>query len=137
MPIEIFINISKHGSEISAFSEALGRVISIALQGGIPVAKIADTLVGITGESATWDNGRLIKSVPDAVGKILRDYAQKLEEKLKIPSLFKENFEKKEKEDLKKTEIEGALICPNCGEKAFIKTEDCYSCLYCGFSKCG
>ncbi|MGC8764943.1 MAG: adenosylcobalamin-dependent ribonucleoside-diphosphate reductase [Brevinematia bacterium] len=137
LPIEIFINISKHGSEISAFSEALGRVISIALQSGVSVSRIADTLVGITGDSTTWDNGRLIKSVPDAVGKILRDYARKLEDKLKSPSLFREGYEKKSMDELNKTEIEGALICPNCGEKAFIKTEDCYSCLYCGFSKCG
>ncbi len=138
-PIEIFINISKHGSEVSAFSEALGRVISIALQGGIPVSRIAETLVGITGESATWDNGRLIKSIPDAVGKILRDYAEKLEKKLNEPVLFK-NIEKIEKSDELPEpgkEIDGAMICPHCGEKALIKTEDCYSCLYCGYSKCG
>ncbi|MEJ5284175.1 MAG: adenosylcobalamin-dependent ribonucleoside-diphosphate reductase [Brevinematia bacterium] len=138
-PIEIFINISKHGSEVSAFSEALGRVISIALQGGIPVSRIAETLVGITGESATWDNGRLIKSIPDAVGKILRDYAEKLEKKLNEPVLFK-NIEKVEKSnELPEPgkEIDGAMICPHCGEKALIKTEDCYSCLYCGYSKCG
>ncbi len=138
-PIEIFINISKHGSEVSAFSEALGRVISIALQGGIPVSRIAETLIGITGESATWDNGRLIKSIPDAVGKILRDYAEKLEKNLNEPLLFKDVKKTNRESDLPETgkEIAGALICPHCGEKALIKTEDCYSCLYCGYSKCG
>lgn len=134
-PIEIFINISKHGSDISAFSEALGRVISIALQGGIPVEKIADTLIGITGDSATWDSGRLIKSIPDAVGKILREYSEKLKSRLKEPKLFDD--EKVEMIEEHRSEIDGAIICPNCGEKSFVKTEDCFSCLYCGFSKCG
>ncbi len=137
MPVEVFINISKHGSEVSAFSEALGRVVSIALQSGVPASRIAETLVGITGESVTWDNGRLIKSIPDALGKILRDYAEKIEKQLSEPSLFKEPTAKKKEEIEVGKEISGAQICPHCGEKALIKTEDCFSCIYCGYSKCG
>ena len=142
-PIEIFINISKHGSDVSAFSEALGRVVSIALQSGVSVDKIADTIIGITGDSSAWDNGKLIKSVPDAVGRILKEYANKLNEYSKEPTLFEkknklfDNDQISEDKNIDKGNISGASKCPVCGEKAFIKTEDCKTCLSCGYSKCG
>lgn len=134
LPVEIFINISKHGSDVSAFSEALGRVISIALQFGVPVEEIAETIIGIMGDSSAWDNGKLIKSVPDAVGKVLRDYAEKWRGAQSEPSLFQKPLETEED---KKSEIPGATFCPNCGEKSLVRTEDCNSCLSCGYSKCG
>jgi ribonucleoside-diphosphate reductase alpha chain len=138
LPVEIFINISKHGSDVSAFSEALGRVISIALQNGIPVENIADTIIGIMGDSSAWDSGKLIKSIPDAVGRILKDYGEKLKKSSQEQELFKTvNIKKDENGDYSKSgEIKGALICPNCGDRSYIKTEDCNTCLSCGFSKC-
>ncbi len=134
-PVEIFINISKHGSDVSAFSEALGRVISIALQNGIPVENIAETIIGITGDSSAWDNGKLIKSIPDAVGRILKDFADKINKTGQEQELFKIENVKSDREE-RPAVIKGAQTCPNCGEKAYIKTEDCNNCLSCGFSKC-
>ena len=29
------------------------------------------------------------------------------------------------------------MTCPECGEKALLKTEGCVSCMKCGWSKCG
>ncbi len=134
-PVEIFINISKHGSDVSAFSEALGRVISIALQNGIPVESIAETIIGITGDSSAWDSGKLIKSIPDAVGRILKDFADKLNKESLEQTLFDKEKIKADIDD-KPREIIGAKICPHCGEKSYIKTEDCSTCLSCGFSRC-
>jgi ribonucleoside-diphosphate reductase alpha chain len=134
-PVEIFINISKHGSDVSAFSEALGRVISIALQNGIPVENIAETIIGITGDSSAWDSGKLIKSIPDAVGRILKDFAEKHSRASIEQGLFDKDVIKADIED-KPVEIKGAVICPHCGEKSYIKTEDCSTCLSCGFSRC-
>jgi len=137
-PVEIFINISKHGSDVSAFSEALGRVISIALQSGVPVDKIAETIIGITGDSSAWDNGKLIKSIPDAVGRILKEYAERLNIASQQPDLFKkEIINNNHNQGITNSEIKGASICPNCGEKSLIKSEDCNNCLSCGYSKCG
>ncbi len=134
LPVEIFINISKHGSDVSAFSEALGRVISIALQNGIPVSGIAETIIGIMGDSSAWDSGKLIKSIPDAVGRILKEYGEKLKTVSQEPELFQKEIENKPAK--KPEEVKGALICPNCGERAYIKSEDCNNCLSCGFSRC-
>lgn len=139
LPVEIFINISKHGTDVSAFSEALGRVISIALQFGVPVEEIADTIIGIMGDSSAWDNGKLIKSVPDAVGKVLKEYSEKLKGAQSEPNLFQKPLvqENGEAESGEKEKIPGATYCPNCGEKTLVRTEDCNSCLSCGYSKCG
>lgn len=139
IPVELFINISKHGSGESAFSEALGRVISIALQHGVPVDRIADTIIGIVGDKPTWDNGKLIKSIPDAVGRILKDYAERLNAPVEEASLFSKpsGVEKAEIDYTNPVEIPGAEVCPACGEKALVRTEDCQSCLSCGYSKCG
>jgi ribonucleoside-diphosphate reductase alpha chain len=135
-PVEIFINISKHGSDVSAFSEALGRVISIALQHGIPVESIADTIIGITGDSSAWDSGKLIKSIPDAVGRILKDFAEKHSKSALEQGLFEKKTAKEKDDRDKPKEIKGAINCPHCGEKSYIKTEDCSNCLSCGFSRC-
>ena len=29
------------------------------------------------------------------------------------------------------------MTCPECGEKALLKTEGCVSCMKCGYSRCG
>jgi len=150
-PIELFINISKHGSEVSAFSEALGRVISIALQNGVNPQDLADTLIGITGDSIAWDNGKVIKSVPDAIGKILKEYAERIQIRSQEMFLFAEvektpaaektpDVEKPEEvtpPHASREELVGAMVCPRCGEKSLVKTEDCVNCLSCGYSKCG
>ena len=139
-PVEIFINISKHGSETSSFSEALGRVISIALQNGVPAGRLADSIIGIVGDKPTWDNGKLIKSIPDAIGRVLKTYADRSEANDTEESLFVKKSGEVNQPEIdytNPTEIPGAEICPNCGEKALVRTEDCQSCLSCGFSKCG
>ncbi|URA10329.1 adenosylcobalamin-dependent ribonucleoside-diphosphate reductase [Thermospira aquatica] len=139
-PIEIFINISKHGSEVSAFSEALGRVISIALQNGVSPLDLADTLIGITGDSITWDNGKVIKSVPDAIGKILKEYGERMVSRAQEGLLFETEPESPAAPDpqhTKSEELPGSSVCPKCGEKTLVKSEDCVNCLSCGYSKCG
>ncbi len=118
-PIELFTNIGKAGSDTSALSEAMGRLISIGLQTGVPLKKIVMTLLNIKGGQPVWDNGRLIQSVPDAIAKIMKDH-------------FMDGKANKPKTD-------NAVIydeeCPECGGiLEFI--EGCAVCKSCGFSRC-
>ncbi|OHD56269.1 MAG: ribonucleoside-diphosphate reductase, adenosylcobalamin-dependent [Spirochaetes bacterium GWF1_51_8] len=140
-PIEIFINISKHGSETSSFAEALGRVISIGLQNGVPSDRIADSIIGIVGDKPTWDNGKLIKSIPDAVGRVLRLYSEQAKSEAHgETTLFDKGATEAVSNEIdykNPVEIPGATACPSCGEMALVRTEDCMSCLSCGYSKCG
>ncbi|WP_022670177.1 vitamin B12-dependent ribonucleotide reductase [Hippea alviniae] len=117
-PIEVFANIGKSGGDISALSEAIGRLISIALQNGVNVKSIINTLISITGAQPIWDKGRLIKSVPDAIAQVLRDH-------------FLRNGSRKEEPK----KIVGEE-CPECGSPLEI-VEGCAVCRNCGYSRCG
>ncbi|WP_035587970.1 vitamin B12-dependent ribonucleotide reductase [Hippea jasoniae] len=117
-PVEVFANIGKSGGDISALSEAIGRLISIALQNGVHVKSIINTLISITGAQPIWSNGRLIKSVPDAIAQVLRDHFL--------------NHDAKPAEPKKLAGEE----CPECGSPLEI-VEGCAVCRNCGYSRCG
>lgn len=72
-PFEVFCVIGKSGGDLNAMAEVVGRLVSLALRNDIPVEEVVRQLVEISGaEHMNWE-GELIKSIPDAVGKILRD----------------------------------------------------------------
>jgi ribonucleoside-diphosphate reductase alpha chain len=72
-PLEVFINVGKAGSDITAIAEALGRVISTALRsrGNISARdralEIARQLSGIGGRRSVGFGPSKIRSLPDAV----------------------------------------------------------------------
>lgn len=75
-PLEVFINVGKAGSDITAVAEALGRVISTTLRsrGGSPKEKareIAMQLSGIGGRRSVGFGINRIRSLPDAVAAAL------------------------------------------------------------------
>ncbi len=120
-PIEVFANIGKSGGDVSALSEAIGRLISIALQNGVDVRNIINTLINITGAQPIWSNGRLIKSVPDAIAQVLKEHFQQKETKAE--------------ETHKQVTLSGEE-CPECGSMLEI-VEGCAVCRNCGYSRCG
>jgi ribonucleoside-diphosphate reductase alpha chain len=127
---EVFVHISKAGSEITTHVEVEGRLISHALKHGIP----AKTLIGhLAGHKSNpiFDAGRSVKSVPDAVAIVLQEYLDRYEG-------FSEYIDKEPNttEVIPKVlgEISGEL-CPDCGEVLY-QSGGCDYC-YCGFSRCG
>jgi ribonucleoside-diphosphate reductase alpha chain len=124
-PIETILNISKSGSSINAVAEALGKMVSKALQHRMDPYEVIDTLKNIGGgDSITWWRGKSIKSIPDALAKVLDVY-------IKEHVINKEELTKEQKEQ---TELSSEETCPVCGEKRIVQ-EGCSSC-GCG-SKCG
>lgn len=77
-PYEVFVNISKTGSCTNAITESIGRVISIALQGGAKLDKIFDTLVGIRCPRPTFHStgGENVLSCSDAIAKCIKNYIE-------------------------------------------------------------
>ena len=73
-PFEVFAVLGRAGSEERALTEAIGRVISTALQGGIPAKKLARQLRGISSENVIGLGPNKVLSVPDAVGQVLQTY---------------------------------------------------------------
>mgnify|MGYP003322472657 CR=1 FL=1 len=71
---EVFTTIGKAGGNAAAQSEAISRLISLSLRSGIDPRSIVRQLKGISGPNPTWEDGRLILSTPDAIGKAMDDY---------------------------------------------------------------
>ncbi|MBI2263454.1 adenosylcobalamin-dependent ribonucleoside-diphosphate reductase, partial [Candidatus Berkelbacteria bacterium] len=78
-PFEAFITIGKSGSDVAAMADALGRMISLALrlQSPVParerVRQIVAQLSGIGGMRTIGFGEKRVRSVPDAVAKVLAE----------------------------------------------------------------
>ena len=134
-PIEVFANIGKSGGDTAALAEAIGRLISISLQKGIKIEELSKTLIGITGSKPVWNDGVLIKSVPDGIGQLLlTEFGTKREGERPLttahPSVSTRGATKKDKKVVSGPE------CPECGNA--METEGgCTVCRTCGYSHCG
>ena len=133
-PIEVFANIGKSGGDTAALAEAIGRLISISFQKGVKVEELSQTLIGITGSRPVWNEGNLIKSVPDGIGQILlNEFGQK---KAENKTISKKSVIKPVSDDSDDAVIISDLECPECG--SHMETESgCNICRNCGFSHCG
>jgi len=77
-PFEVFAIIGKSGASITAKTEAIGRLISLALRSGIHVKEIVEQLKGIGGEHPIFQEGGLVLSIPDAISRVLeKKYLEK------------------------------------------------------------
>jgi len=120
-PFELFATVGKSGKSTQAKTEAIGRLISLALRSGIDVGEIIDQISGIRGEHAVFQEGGLVYSIPDAIAKVL--------EKRYLPS-GNGNGKKQYKNSLKSD------LCPECGQTITFE-EGCKTCHSCGYTKCG
>ncbi|MCA9379667.1 adenosylcobalamin-dependent ribonucleoside-diphosphate reductase [Candidatus Dojkabacteria bacterium] len=82
--VEVFLNIGKSGSFTQGYTEALGRMISMALRSGIKPESIVKQLQGIRTSTPTLNRGMFIYSVPDAVAKILKKHIEEQREQIKM-----------------------------------------------------
>lgn len=114
LPTEVFIVSGKAGDEANADSEALGRMVSIALQYGVPAEAIVKTLRGINGGMYGTYQGRMAASKADLIA-------------IALETAGVENVEK----------TKGGKACPECGSKHLRYEEGCIKCEVCGYSKCG
>jgi len=135
---EIFTTIGKAGGNAAAQSEAISRLISLALRSGIDPYAIVKQLKGISGPNPTWEDGRLILSTPDAIGKALDDYLKNCEEngsnEQNVQFTMASSRESEHKEIADFT-LKNISTCPDCGSTVQHQS-GCVTCPSCGFSKC-
>ena len=120
-PFEVFATIGKSGRSTTAKTEAIGRLVSLALRSGVRVEKIVEQLKGIGGEHPIFQKDGLVLSIPDAISRVL--------EKRYMQDQPANGRSKNEKSLLGET-------CPECGQIISFE-EGCMTCHFCGFTKCG
>jgi ribonucleoside-diphosphate reductase alpha chain len=138
---EVFCQMGRSGGCTSSQSEAISRLISLALRSGVHLDEIVAQLKGIRCPSPIWQNGRLILSCSDAIATALSQYLEgKLPDAPEIP-IFAKDADSVElvrilSQRREKNRSEMAGVCPDCG--GMLETvEGCLVCRACGFSRCG
>ena len=135
---EVFTTIGKAGGNAAAQSEAISRLISLALRSGINPKSIVRQLKGISGPNPTWEDGRLILSTPDAIGKALDDYLHEREQNINTDEnklLITMETDKSE-ENIKTDTNQKMMMCKNCDCRSVVNEGGCLTCQSCGWSKC-
>lgn len=146
-PFELFAQIGKAGSDISAFTEAIARLISLAFRCGVDPDAVAEELTGIGGSRFVGFGPNRVRSVPDAIGQFLTEYLNKLSQdgeaqpdgapqlELGLAELAPAVQLDRETEKPKNGKIRFNL-CPSCGMYTFGYFEGCAKCISCGHSEC-
>lgn len=148
VPFELFATIGKAGGFYQEQSDAIGRMVSLALRGGIKVEEIINQLKGIRGPMPMMTSKGTVLSLPDAIARILEEHvttnghittnisgelSEPLAQEMSLPA---------EKPvatyaTSKKAIADFGMMpgCPDCGG-ALTMAEGCMSCKSCGFSRC-
>ncbi len=130
-PFEVFCNVGKAGSDTAAVSEAIGRLISLALRLPSPLSpterlhEVVDQLSGIGGGRPMGFGLQRVRSLPDGVAQVLSEELGEVRSK------------QHEEPDSKQLELfRIGDLCPECGQASFVAEEGCRRCLSCGYSEC-
>jgi ribonucleoside-diphosphate reductase alpha chain len=134
-PFEVFLNIGKAGSDVSAVSEAIGRLISLTLRmpASLPPTErlrwVMDEMAGIGGGRALGFGANRVRSLPDGIAQVFSEHLSGL-------PTGKESAVSGEQMALPLSDRQIGDICPDCGEAAFLNVEGCKKCYICGYSEC-
>ncbi|MDB5179131.1 MAG: ribonucleoside-diphosphate reductase, adenosylcobalamin-dependent [Patescibacteria group bacterium] len=162
---EVFIHLGRAGSDIMADAEAMGRLISLAFRIPTPFASdriaqnVVDQLAGIGGSSSAGFGPQRVRSLADAVAKVLREHEEAKTGELQsrttqlnvsagtpAPTLGSEGTAPApaagtatatlERPFSSSSSLDMADMCPDCGNASLRFIEGCQKCEICGFSKC-
>lgn len=117
-PRECFVVLGKPGGTAAAFSDALGRMISLAEQHGATPAEVVRQLRGIQDGHPAGVGENKVLSVPDGVAKAMAEHY--------LGS-----------EDVGPHQDALPIIeaCPDCGTQ-LVAESGCNVCRSCGYSRC-
>jgi len=126
---EVFTQMGKSGGCTASQSEAIGRLISLALRSGIDVKTVVKQLRGIRCPSPLWQPGGMILSCSDAIAKALEGYVESKEMPKQSAGQIAVG---------KKNHVDKGDVCPECPECGALVdyVEGCVVCRSCGYSRC-
>ncbi|MEK7587259.1 MAG: LAGLIDADG family homing endonuclease [Patescibacteria group bacterium] len=165
-PLEMFVNVGKAGSDVTAMAEAVGRLISLIFRIASPMSamdrarKVAAELIGIGGARSMGFGENRVRSLPDAVAKVIDRHfgffvKHRLEEAVPAHATIHADgngvvhttaptVEPAEQpmtvptQQMLFTEKRMVTVdlCPGCGEASLVFEEGCKKCYSCGYSEC-
>jgi ribonucleoside-diphosphate reductase alpha chain len=140
---EVFASLGKAGGSAAAQSEAMCRLISLCLRSGLDPATIVKQLKGIGGPNPVWDNGELILSAPDAIGRALERFLERTGRTTVDDRRDRATAEAVARAAATTQTFEGPgamparpmSSCPDCGSPVAHENA-CLVCKHCGWSRC-
>ena len=161
MPLELFINVGKAGSDVQAMAEALGRTISTTLRLHSSLnpreraREIAGQLAGIGGRRSVGFGPSKIRSLPDAISVALsQHYHFKVSNGhsdleatpgmtgATVAADFSAPNGVAKSDPLAASVVPAVAanptgdLCPSCGSGSLVYEEGCSKCHACGYSEC-
>ena len=129
---EVFIQLGQVGSDIRAIVDSLGILLTLSFSdrlSSLPqeekVHWLINKLIGIKGSNPVGFGPNRVDSLPDALGKLLKEY-------------MSDGIEEAEQSESGKFDsVNADDICPSCGSASVRRIEGCEKCTNCGASKCG
>ena len=121
-PRECFVILGKPGGTAAAFSDALGRMITMALTHGASAAEVVRQLRGIQDGHPAGVGPNAVLSVPDGVARALEEHY--------MGAVGASGGA----DEMDLLPVVGA--CPDCAA-SLAKEEGCERCHSCGYSRCG
>ncbi len=135
--VEMFINTGK-GGICQSSTNAISRLVSTSLRGGVRVEEICDQLKGIQCPACVRALAKGEKlygvSCPDVIGKVLLEEYNK--DEVIVKKTKKKTNSKKKTSKQEALKSSGSNGCPECGNE-LIAEGGCNLCKSCGYSKCG
>ncbi len=141
---EVFSTMGKSGGCAASQSEAVSRMVSLALRSGVSLESIIKQVKGIRCPSPAWGEGGSILSCPDAIGRALERYSKEGHSRhhhpKPKPAVAQQPTVAYVSSDCAKGGNKNHLgLCPECPDCGGLLEfgEGCAFCRGCGFSKCG
>ena len=142
---EVFSTMGKSGGCAASQSEAVSRMVSLALRSGVSIDSIIKQVKGIRCPSPAWGEGGSILSCPDAIGRALERYMKEgVNHRFQKPKAAATPVSQATvgyassdcTQGGNKNHLGLCPECPDCGGLLEFG-EGCAFCRGCGFSKCG
>jgi ribonucleoside-diphosphate reductase alpha chain len=139
---EVFSTMGKSGGCAASQSEAVSRMVSLALRSGVSIDSIIKQVKGIRCPSPAWGEGGSILSCPDAIGRALERYTKEDHHRhhhkpaVADPQPVAGYVSSDCAKGGNKNHLGLCPECPDCGGLLEFG-EGCAFCRGCGFSKCG
>jgi ribonucleoside-diphosphate reductase alpha chain len=134
-PFEVFATLGKAGSIAMADTEAIGRLISLALRFGVPINEVYGQLRGISSERAIGFGPNRVLSLPDAIAQAIEQHlaeAAGVQEELPLgPAVAPIVLEQPQDTN------HLMELCPDCKSAGTLEHgSGCVSCRSCSWSRC-